>query len=71
MPAALTKNNECHFCKHKRRLPGDAHSQCTNPDPLMTGVPHGVMSGWFFYPWNFDPIWKERLCNNFERKDDQ
>jgi hypothetical protein len=29
---------------------------------------HGVMSGWFMWPVNFDPIWL-RSCNGFTPKD--
>jgi len=35
-------------------------------DPKMTGDPHAKAKGWFFYPGCFDPIWKTRLCSNFE-----
>lgn len=27
--------------------------------------PHGIMSGWFNWPYNFDPVWLEQ-CNGFE-----
>lgn len=60
-----TQHNECHFCNHKRRIPGDAHISCAKPDPTMEGNEHGVRSGWFFYPFNFDPVWKGKMCNNF------
>jgi hypothetical protein len=29
---------------------------------------HGVMSGWFMWPVNFDPIWL-RNCNGFAPKE--
>jgi hypothetical protein len=29
---------------------------------------HGVVSGWFMWPVNFDPIWL-RNCNGFTPKD--
>lgn len=29
---------------------------------------HGVMSGWFNWPFNFDPIWLTN-CKGFEEKD--
>lgn len=28
--------------------------------------PHGIASGWFHYPFDFDPIWLEN-CNGFEK----
>ncbi len=30
--------------------------------------PHGVKSGWFMWPVNFDPIWLEN-CDGFEAKE--
>jgi len=31
----------------------------------MVGIRHGVKNGWFYYPHNFDPVWKARECHNF------
>lgn len=33
----------------------------------VTGNPHGIKSGWFVWPLNFDPVWLE-TCNGFEPK---
>ena len=60
---------ECWSCKFKEEVPGDYHIKCINPDSEMTGNPHGIKNGWFFYPFLFDPIWKEKLCRNFEGKE--
>ena len=57
---------ECYKCQNRREIPGDAHTRCAKPDTDMTGNPHGIRSGWFIYPWNFDPTWKTKLCSNFE-----
>jgi len=62
------KQDECYSCVNRRSIPGDAHSLCVKPDPTMTGNPHGVRSGWFLYPLNFDPVWKEKLCKTYEEK---
>jgi len=36
------------------------------PNPLnVAGSGHGIMHGWFDWPWNFDPIWLES-CDGFE-----
>ena len=59
----------CYQCKHRRTIPGDAHTQCVKPDPEMTGDDYGIRSGWFAYPYNFDPIWKTKDCSNFESKE--
>jgi hypothetical protein len=63
-----TMMNECHSCEHKRTVPGDCHIQCAKPDPFMLGDKHGIANGWFLYPLIFDPIWKGKLCDNFEEK---
>jgi len=61
-----TRMNECYSCKYRRTIPGDSHIQCGNPDPKMKEVVHGIRSGWFIYPFNFDPVWKLKDCNNYE-----
>lgn len=57
--------NNCHDCEYKRNIPGNCHIACSNPDPEMIGIRHGVKNGWFFYPGLFDPVWKARECRNF------
>lgn len=59
---------ECYECKHKREVPGNCHIRCAKPDPSMTGNPHGIKHGWFYYPYLFDPVWKTSLCANFEER---
>ena len=61
-----TKMNECDSCEHRRAIPGDAHIACINPDPNMEGDIHGIRSGWFFYPYLYDPVWKEKDCINYK-----
>lgn len=63
-----TMANECYSCAFRTTNPSDCHIGCSNPDPLMVGNAHGIAHGWFFYPWNFDPIWKAKLCSNWEQK---
>lgn len=79
----------CHDCKYRGNVPGDAHSCCNHPkaslygllyllsQPVVEGIripplnieadPHGVRSGWFMWPMNFDPIWLLN-CDGFEAK---
>jgi hypothetical protein len=59
----------CYKCKYRKELSWSAHSKCIKPDEEMTGHEHGIKNGWFFYPSNFDPIWRTKECNNFEKKD--
>ena len=61
--------SECYHCKHKQEVAGNAHIQCVKPDVNMTGEPHGIKHGWFFYPLLFDPIWKTAMCKNYESKE--
>ena len=63
-----TMMNECYRCKNRRNVPGDCHIQCIKPDPEMTGNQRGIDKGWFLYPFCFDPVWKTRVCDNFEPK---
>lgn len=59
---------KCYVCKHRRDVPGDAHSLCAASDMtilIMASIlgarprlnPHGVRSGWANWPINFDPMW--------------
>ena len=29
---------------------------------------HGIRSGWFFYPYLYDPVWKEKDCKNYKEE---
>jgi len=60
--------NACYDCKHRRVLLGDCHSRCAHPTPDLLGIEadaHGIDSGWFRHPANFDPVWL-RHCEGFE-----
>ncbi|RKX65102.1 MAG: hypothetical protein DRP42_05335 [Tenericutes bacterium] len=52
----MSKPN-CYDCKHRRDVPGDAHSGCANLDAKVEGAKHGKQMGWFMWPINFDPTW--------------
>ena len=62
--------SRCYNCKHMQTVPGNAHISCKKPDHGMTGNSHGIVSGWFYYPVLFDPVWMTKVCSNFEDKDD-
>lgn len=70
MEAKRKMISECHHCKHKRSVPGNAHIQCVMPDMNMTGYEHGIKNGWFYYPFLFDPTWKTKMCINYEPKEE-
>ena len=63
-----TQQNECWNCIYKRNVPRNYHIRCSKPDPKMTGSPHGISMGWFGYPDLFDPVWKTKLCDSYERE---
>lgn len=58
----------CYKCVYRKKVKGSVHSSCDKPDPKMKGDSYGIKKGWFDYPYNFDPIWKTKLCNNFKSK---
>ena len=35
----------------------------------IKGNPYGIRSGWFNWPYNFDPVWLEN-CNGFKGKEE-
>jgi hypothetical protein len=59
---------DCYECKHRKDLPGDCHSSCENIDAKVIGDPWGRKMGWFFWPFNFDPVWL-KSCDGFEIKE--
>ena len=70
----------CYKCKHRGLVTGSAHFSCGHPknknnflgDPQALGIKaksHGVKSGWFMWPWDFDPVWLEN-CNGFENNEE-
>lgn len=59
-------NNDCYHCVNKRKVAGNAHISCADPDPHMTGDAYGKRQGWFIYPSLFDPIWMTSKCHNYK-----
>ncbi len=39
-----------------------------SPELNIKGNQHGIKSGWFNFPFNFDPVWLEE-CNGFKPKE--
>jgi len=58
---------DCYSCKHRRRVPGDAHSSCACHTAEVVGNPRGIKGGWFHWPFNFDPTWVV-ACDSYEEK---
>lgn len=68
----LNEHNECYYRKHMYRIPGDTHIGCNKFCEGNKFNPHGIKCGWVtIIPviryCNFDPVWKETMCPNFER----
>jgi hypothetical protein len=61
------KRPNCYECAYRGRIPGDAHSSCGNNAASVTGNEHGINSGWFRWPVNFDPTWLIS-CDGFRPK---
>ena len=53
------------FASVQRVPPMQAHVEGIT----VKGNEHGIKSGWFNHPWNFDPTWLES-CDGFEVKED-
>lgn len=64
----ITHLTECYYCAFKKNIPYSAHISCSNPMTDMKCDQYGKNNGWFNYPVNFDPIWKEHHCINFKHK---
>jgi len=73
----------CYECQYQGHAPASHHSQCEHPklagkniieklecavDLGITGNPHGIDHGWFFWPLDFDPVWLQS-CNGFAAKE--
>ena len=59
----------CYKCVHRLNVPGDAHSRCNNVNAKVEGNSHGIRSGWFLWPINFDPTWLVS-CDGFSDNPD-
>ena len=66
-----TSGLPCYGCAYRRAIPGDAHSRCAfdwlqDTETLATIITganaHGKRSGWFSFPFNYDPIWGPNAC---------
>ena len=65
---------DCYKCIYRGEVPGDAHSCCRNPKTArelnIRADYHGIRSGWFLWPANFDPVWLEN-CDGFTAKKEE
>ena len=62
---------KCKKCVYSRSIPGDAHISCSRKAARAFNVNEGgVEKGYFFFPFNFDPIWAEG-CYGFVDKNER
>ena len=67
----------CNGCAYRRDIPGDCHSRCAfDWKQLPTDVPktdstRAIERGWFFFPFNFDPVWGPDECAARSEAQDQ
>lgn len=54
------------FASVGRTLPVNFTSKKLN----IKANPHGIKSGWFNFPFNFDPVWLEN-CDGYEKKEEE
>lgn len=67
--------SDCYKCVHRRCVPGDCHSECMKPHQSQAaeygGAPiHAIRHGWYAYPWNYDPIWRQNECPNYQPREE-
>jgi len=66
---AEEKKNTCGSCAYKTNIPGDSHIGCSfawekvDVKPPKAD-PHGIKSGWYTFPLNFDPNWQQEECKS-------
>lgn len=72
MSTERNMRTECWNCVHRRSVLGSAHIACARPSLAvgLTGNARGKRMGWFCYPFEFDPTWKEVLCEHCEHAAD-
>jgi len=58
----------CYGCQYRGEIAGDCHSHCINKTAKVVGDDYGKRSGWFEWPWNFDPVWLIS-CDGFKKHD--
>lgn len=60
---------KCYDCKYASKVPGSTHFTCSKRAVLIGFNDYGRQSGWFNFPYDFDPIWLNE-CTVFFNKTD-
>lgn len=62
---------KCKSCMFKRNVPGSAHVSCSRPSTGVVNVEqHGIDNGWFFFPFDYDPVWAEECTSYISKETD-
>ena len=73
MKKEITSRNQCYNCTFIGTVSGSVHSSCrrfiqkSDFNPPKADI-HGIKSGWYNFPYNYDPVWQNELCEGFENK---
>ena len=59
---------DCYKCSNRGTVPGDTHSSCSAKNAKVEGNRHGILRGWFAWPFNYDPVWLIS-CDSFSPKE--
>lgn len=67
MEKDINTRKQCYGCAYRGQVPGSAHSVC-NFNFTKAGIKppdgdeHGKKSGWYLFPYNYDPTWMNEVC---------
>ncbi len=65
----MKTTTNCYECEYKRDIPGNAHISCAFPWTKSTSKPpEAKKTQWYWFPYNFDPVWQTESCLEFKRK---
>jgi hypothetical protein len=74
----MTKKTNCHECNHSgsNANMNSAHIHCSlfwkagqrAKSEYPEGEEHGIKSGWYDFPYNYDPTWMKEECPYFSPK---
>ncbi len=70
---------QCYGCGYKKEIRGDCHISCLFDWGRMSyksgihppkGNAHGIMNGWYNFPYQYDPVWMIEECPAFSKEAD-
>ena len=68
----MNNSEQCYNCKFRGTLYNSAHSKCNaewrTPQEMPKGEDWGIKNGWFYFPYNYDPVWMNDKCVKFNPK---